>query len=328
MTIRRWVLGLGFSATLFTACANDVVIEENTRPATQPILNGDPASRSEHQAVVSLHQRVVKGKKFDQVQSNIFCSGTLIAPDVVMSAAHCLQGETPKSVAVYVGNDPTIDLAAHVYLVSEVAVHPGYSSFSLQNDIALVRLAAPVTETIPVAHLSASEALGTGDIGSLLNFAGFGETENGTYDLRLQADGTLEGFGCGHATCSDGGDPATQIWYQQDASANGGTETGPCYGDSGGPAFAYLGPGTYDNPRVAGITSYGDANCTVYGVSTKVDAYTTFIDDFIAGGSGGGGEGGSDPGGCTDGQVGDSCSTGADCCSGKCAGKPGSKSCK
>ena len=324
----RNTLALGFATLLIAACAGEVVVDENTTPEIQPILNGDPAARPEHQAVVSLHTRVKKGKKFDYVETNIFCSGTLIAPDVVLSAAHCLQGEGPNSVAVYVGDDPTVDLADHLYLVSEVAVHPGYSSFSLVNDIALVRLASSVTETAPVPHLAAVDALDNGDIGSILNFAGFGETENGTYDVRLQVDGTLEGFGCGHAACSGGGDPATQIWYSQDAGSNGGTESGPCYGDSGGPAFTYLGPGTYENPRVAGITSYGDADCTVYGVSTKVDAFETFIDDFVNGG-GSGGSGGSGGGGsCTLAQLGDSCTADADCCSGKCKGGPGNKTCK
>jgi len=31
----------------------------------------------------------------------------------------------------------------------------------------------------------------------------------------------------------------------------------------------------------AGITSYGDANCTKYGVSTRVDAYEDLISDFV-----------------------------------------------
>ena len=50
---------------------------------------------------------------------------------------------------------------------------------------------------------------------------------------------------------------------------------GPCQGDSGGPAFV----GTGANKRVAGVTSYGDADCTIFGVSARVSGYYA---DFIA----------------------------------------------
>jgi secreted trypsin-like serine protease len=325
--IRTASLTLAAAATLFAACSSEVVVKERAAGFDQPILNGDPASRPEHQAVVSLHQRTKRGKKIDYVSENIFCSGTLIASDVVLTAGHCLEQTKPTEVAVYVGDDPTVDIADHVYMVDQVLVHPSYDSYALTDDIALLRLARDVTEAAPVPHLPASLALGAADVGGILNFAGFGQTENGTYDLRLQVDGTLEGFGCGHASCYDGGDAATQIWYNQDAANNGGNETGPCFGDSGGPAFAYRGAGTYEEPYVAGITSYGDSNCTEYGVSTRVDAYQGFIDDFIAGGGGSGGSGGGG-GGCSLGHKGDSCTSNADCCSNKCSGKPGSETCK
>jgi uncharacterized protein (TIGR03382 family) len=53
-------------------------------------------------------------------------------------------------------------------------------------------------------------------------------------------------------------------------------DTGPCFGDSGGPAFIYRG----NRPYLAGVTSFGDENCSLYGVSTRVDAYTAFVNQF------------------------------------------------
>ncbi len=55
--------------------------------------------------------------------------------------------------------------------------------------------------------------------------------------------------------------------------------------------------------------------------------------DYLAGGGGGGGGGGGDPGGggggsCDLGQIGDSCTSDSQCCSGSCKGKPGAKTCK
>lgn len=53
---------------------------------------------------------------------------------------------------------------------------------------------------------------------------------------------------------------------------------GVCFGDSGGPALVYRDGTAY----VGGITSYGDSRCRIYGVSTRVDAFESFIGDFLA----------------------------------------------
>src|SRR5690606_35169171 len=63
--------------------------------------------------------------------------------------------------------------------------------------------------------------------------------------------------------------PATQISYTQ-------YDSGPCFGDSGGPAFVQRGGTWY----LGGITSWGDAYCTQFGVSTRVDAYASWIAAF------------------------------------------------
>ena len=46
-----------------------------------------------------------------------------------------------------------------------------------------------------------------------------------------------------------------------------------CNGDSGGPAFAQVG----GELLLAGVTSYGDANCVQYGVDTRADVYVDFL---------------------------------------------------
>jgi secreted trypsin-like serine protease len=164
-----------------------------------------------------------------------------------------------------------VDITSHLYAVSEILVHPDYNSRAISDDIALMRLATPITEAVtPVPHLDSTVGLTDADLGATINFAGFGVTETGTSGVKLQVDGILEDFGCGVTGCPSSGDSATQISYTQPTS-------GPCSGDSGGPAFLTRSSGTY----VAGITSYGDSYCTIYGVSTRVDAYDSFIDGFM-----------------------------------------------
>jgi hypothetical protein len=111
-----------------------------------------------------------------------------------------------------------------------------------------------------------------------------------------------------------------------------------CEGDSGGPAFM-----TFNGvEEIVGITSFGDQGCTMYGVDSRVDVVGAFVDNYIQQFDPGSGQapdmamGGGAPdlarGGAPDldsvggggdmtilpGQMGASCTSGADCNSGVC----------
>ena len=308
------------SVLLLAACANDTaqleLLEGSGHDAEGKIYGGSAPDAPEHDAVVSLHKLARGGRS---VYVSPFCSGTLIREDVVITAAHCMSGINASKLAIYVGDDPSVDITSHLYTVSEVWVHPSYDSAALTDDIALVRLDSSITEAVtPVPELPATEGLTSADAGTAINFAGFGQTETGTSGVKLQVDGTIDALGCGVSGCPSAGDTATQFSYAQPT-------TGPCFGDSGGPAFIYRTTGTY----VAGLTSYGDSTCSVYGVSTRVDAFEAEILSFTgeAPVDTGTVDTGEPPvtGSCGDGT----CGTGESCdgrygttaCSDDCAGK-------
>lgn len=277
MTRRLWTC-LG-AAGLLLGCAQDLEIGDGltVERESQPIFGGSPPDAPEHAAVVGLHQR-----SGSQVSAAPFCSGTLIAADVVLTAAHCLdvarrnrrnfQTMDPSLVAIYVGDHAASDPAPQVFGVVSNLIHPAYDRVNSANDIALMRLAGPVPGVAPVAALPANLAMTDADIGAPLDFVGFGLTESGSSDVKLHVEVSLGAFGCAVPGCPGPGVAATMISYRQ-------PDAGPCSGDSGGPAFIQRG-GT---PYVAGITSYGDAGCTIYGVSTRTDAFAGFIDDFTGG---------------------------------------------
>lgn len=284
---------------------------------TQGIYGGSAPDEPMHAAVVSLHRAegsVVRDK-------HIFCSGTLIASDVVVTAAHCLdtasgwnptfETRPPSTVVVYVGNGPTTSAPSSAFLrVTETRIHHDFDRLRLRNDIALMRLAAPVAGVTPVPTLPASLGFTSADVGTtVLNFAGFGETETGTYDVKLQADGVLGGLGCTVTGCTSSGDALTQISYSQ-------SESGPCFGDSGGPAFVVRGGTAY----VGGLTSYGDSGCTVFGVSTRTDPFEAWVRGFT------GSAPPPDAGVCS--PSGMFCSSNSDCCSRHCRGPMGRRTCK
>ena len=75
--------------------------------------------------------------------------------------------------------------------------------------------------------------------------------------------------------------------------------------------------------NVSGATMFPSVSSCNNGPATTESDDEAGLNALYSGGGGGGGGGG-----CTLGQKGDSCSANSDCCSNKCAGKRGSKTCK
>ena len=335
----RLVTTASFTLLIAAGCSEPRQVLDGTGDLYRPsnmIFGGSGPDAPEHGATVSLHQLTSGGS----VYVAPFCSGTLVASDIVVTAAHCVdvsRNLRPKTMpaeklAIYVGDNPAVDIVSHLYTVAEIQMHADYSSRNLTDDIAILRLASAVTEPVtPVPGLPAGDGFSNDDVGMTVNFAGFGDTELGGSGVKMQVDGALGGLGCSVAGCPSPGDTATQVSYAQ----GGG---GPCFGDSGGPMFVDRGGTVY----LGGVTSYGDSFCTVYGVSTRVDAYETWIADFSGvtpppgdtADTGGGDTGGPPAGTCGDGV----CGAGESCdgrdgtlecgdCDGKTNGKPDYRYC-
>lgn len=189
----------------------------------------------------------------------VFCTGTLIAPQTVLSAAHCVD-PSREAWAVF-GTSTLAPLRA--MKVAEQIPHPGYDPESLEADISLWKLAAPVTGTTPVQPNALP--LGPDDVGRLIRHVGFGVID---------------------ADTREGGNTKRQVTYELRAVDATSFESGAdgrqtCFGDSGGPALAAL-PGQA-RETVIGVVSWGDARCLREGHDTRVDVYaTSFIEPTMA----------------------------------------------
>jgi len=241
-----------------SGCSGGLVVEEGSGgPPPTWIFGGVAATTKRHDAVVALHR--LDG---DRVWVQPFCTGTLVRADWVLTAAHCVDDPDPGAYAVYVGRDPSRDLVEHAWPVSEVHVFPRFDGRALTGDIALLRLPVAVADregVAPVPELANLDGVTNADAGSRVDLVGFGLTSGGNSGVKRHVFETLGGL------VSDA--PSPQIWTDQRDG------TGTCSGDSGGPLMIERPEGW----RVAGVTSYGDADCAVYGVYTDVDYYESWL---------------------------------------------------
>ena len=194
-----------------------------------------------------------------------FCTGALIAPKLVLTAAHCVQPGADYRIVEY-GADKQPSLQN----VKSVAIHPGFNmqtmlAHSATADVALLQLEAPAKGKMP-------SALGIPDIpiivGSRFTIAGIGVTVRGDG----KSGGTIRAAGL-VAT----GKPGTLQIRLVDPVGQGTREgLGACTGDSGAPVFEDKQTG----PVIIGVVSWstgpnGSAGC---GGMTGVTPLTLYRD--------------------------------------------------
>lgn len=161
-------------------------------------------------------------------EHRMFCTGTLLTRDVVLTAAHCVvkDGIVKWPYAFYVGDD--IRLGGVFARVVTGAVHPEYDPLSHANDLAVLRI------------------IGKAPAVTLPGLA----SEIPAVDTELRA------VGFGHNAVA-----ARAFETRVIARTDGAFRYAPgtCPGDSGGPLLTLDGTGTW---RITGVVSTGSIACT------------------------------------------------------------------
>jgi secreted trypsin-like serine protease len=261
--------GLGAAAIAWTGIAANA--EDNAAPNDgdfeAQIIGGQPAEEGQYPWLVGLGS-AGEGTPYERQ----FCGGSVIATDVVLTAAHCVEDVTdPEELVVFSGS---VDLESDAIVETSVAavhVAEDYNDpIAMANDWALVKLDEPLDvdpiplNTDPEAELETLETAGWGDTGEEF------PTLAHWVEVPFVSDADCE------AAYPDEIDAQTMLCAGD--LENGGVDS--CQGDSGGPIMA-------DNEglMLVGIVSwgYGCAEAGNPGVYAEVADFNDAIDEVLAG---------------------------------------------
>ncbi|MCG9580375.1 serine protease [Vibrio tubiashii] len=249
---------------------------------TPYIVNGTNISATTHPSFVSLfYDRIDYDGRYG---SGPYCGGTLLQSQYVLTAAHCFYGSTQNqlftSVVPQLQNETDFpNSVLQRVMVSEIYYPSNYNNSTLANDIAILKLASPITAVNSYADLAVPSDEATYRNTSEVFYAvGHGNTQTGvdsTTNLQRTQLKYVPNANCNVYTS----DTSANLCMDGAATVNS-LDNATCQGDSGGPL--------YWNSKQVGITSFGPQTCGNPSVSansifTEVSDHQTWINSVLSG---------------------------------------------
>lgn len=241
-----------------------------TNPTPQPeIVGGRPAGPTEYPFAVALLRRGTSDR-FDAQ----FCGGSLIGPDLVLTAAHCVFGRSASTVDVLAGTHDLRSGGQRLH-ATRIHVHPAFDPDTTANDVAVVETAAFVrgASLLSVATPDDEPAAP----GSPSTVIGWGSTKTNGYPTSLR---TVEVPVVSDESCrASYGRQIVEAVMICAGEDDGGRDS--CNGDSGGPLMVRRD----ESWLQIGIVSwgYGCALPGLPGVYAETAATSPFLAPFVTG---------------------------------------------
>lgn len=235
-------------AIMASACSVDPIAT-----TSQPIIGGETSAPSAFPATGML----IAG-------DSLRCTATLIAPDVALTAAHCLDAPVFGSFGFTLDSDAS-DGTDNVIPVTRYHRHPDFDGgvdefvdLAARNDIGVIILDWPIPDVLP-AQIDAPALHTFFETGSQLAMCGYGRVHwyTGSYAVKHDAEVIVDRI-------------------EDYEFATTATDPQPCTGDSGAPLFA-------DSPtgqRLVGIVSRAVGRsrmCDTGAIITRVGPYAQWI---------------------------------------------------
>jgi len=255
-----------FSATaMLAACAPENSINSLRANDSSDIVGGEYVPRL---SAVGRSTVGILEKKIGYI-----CTGTLIAKNLVLTAAHCVDPKAKNLQIIFAAEMKDVD-KTRVRPVAQAVVHTGYTNNVNSKDmydLAILRFEGePVIGYTPAAILFDDAAV-----------------HNGTRTI-------VAGYGLNRTAIISGGagtlrttklDVDTAHYSNTEAMLGQSVKRGICSGDSGGPAYLEV------NGQLAvwGVASRGDSiplplvpKCMLFSIFTRVSAHQVWIQQTMA----------------------------------------------
>jgi trypsin len=276
----RWVWGTVATVLLVALTATIAVTTPGSptdSPGTPPaptagpsIVGGRAAQPGEYPFAVAL-LRSSASSHYDAQ----FCGGSLIGPDLVLTAAHCVAGESPALIDVLVGTHDLLAGGQRIG-VQQIHIHPAYEQATTVSDVAVLELDRLATQPTLVAVADPADLSAVAP-GTPATVVGWGSTKTDGYPTALR---TVSVPIVSDESCRDSyGRQVVESVMVCAGNDHGGRDS--CSGDSGGPLMVR----PDDTWLQVGVVSwgYGCALPGLPGVYAEAPALIDFLGPFLTG---------------------------------------------
>jgi secreted trypsin-like serine protease len=239
-------------------------------------MHADPVLVRNSRALIADRTRILGGEPTAEFPDCVAvgapdhwcCSGTLVAPTLVVTAAHCAPGCVSR---VFVGTDVGNPDNGRVINVQAAHVRTDYQPETHHNDLTVLVLEEPIIDVPPRGIASSADLADA----KFVRLAGFGKTN-------VQA---TEGSGQKRAVDVPIASPKPEWGVREDIEFAAGApllDKDSCRGDSGGPAYVAKGSGYLLAGATSRVTQIVDnvRLCGDGGIYTRVHAFQEWIFGF------------------------------------------------